>query len=78
MRIRMEGFIVMDYTSEYPEARQELATWLEEGKIKRGETIIKGGLRAAEQGLLDLYKGINTGMFWFWSLSGLSWILTAL
>lgn len=61
MRIRMEGFIIFDYAAKYPEARKELAQWLAEGKIQRKETIIKGGLKAAEQALLDLYKGINTG-----------------
>lgn len=61
MRIRMQGFIVMDYTSEFPAARKELAQWLAEGKIQRKETIIKGGLEAAEQALIDLYSGINTG-----------------
>lgn len=61
MRIRCQGFIVFDYVSKYAEARKELAQWLSEGKIQRKETIIKGGLKAAEQGLLDLYKGINTG-----------------
>jgi len=61
MRIRMEGFIVFDYAEQYSKARAELAHWLAEGKIKRQETIIKGGLIHAEQGLVDLYKGINTG-----------------
>ena len=61
MRIRMEGFIVFDYQDQYPQALKELAQWLQEGKIQRKETIIKGGLAKAEQGLADLYKGINTG-----------------
>lgn len=61
MRIKMEGFIIFDYLSKFPEARKEMAQWLAEGKLQRKETIIKGGLRAAEQGLLDLYKGVNTG-----------------
>ncbi|KAK2039365.1 zinc-binding dehydrogenase [Colletotrichum somersetense] len=61
MRIKMQGFIVFDYIKEYAQARKELAAWLEEGKIKRKETIVKGGLKAAEQALVDLYKGINTG-----------------
>ena len=60
-KIRMEGFIVMDYAAQYAAARKELAHWLAEGKIQRKETIIKGGLEAAEQGLIDLYKGVNTG-----------------
>jgi hypothetical protein len=47
--------------NSYDEARKELSQWLAEGKIQRKETIIRGGLAAAEQGLADLYKGINTG-----------------
>ena len=62
MRIKLQGFIVFDYVKEYPAARKELAQWLEEGKLQRKETILKGGLKAAEQGLVDLYNGINTGM----------------
>jgi NADPH-dependent curcumin reductase CurA len=61
MRIRMEGFVVFDYQDRYPEARDQLAQWLAEGKIKRKETVIKGGLKKAEQALVGLYQGINTG-----------------
>lgn len=63
MRIRMQGFIVFDYEKKYPEARRELAQWLSEGKLKRKETIVKGGLPKAEQALVDLYNGVNTGKF---------------
>jgi NADPH-dependent curcumin reductase CurA len=61
MRIRMEGFIVFDYADRYAEARKELAQWLAEGKIKRTETVVKGGLKEAEIALVGLYQGINTG-----------------
>lgn len=61
MRIRMQGFIVMDFTEEWPQARQQLAQWVKEGKIKRGETIVEGGLKEAEQALVRLYEGANTG-----------------
>ena len=61
MRIRMEGFIVFDYEDQYPKALRELAQWLSEGKIKRKETIVRGGLSKAEKALTDLYNGINTG-----------------
>ncbi|KAE8446766.1 hypothetical protein EG329_011671 [Mollisiaceae sp. DMI_Dod_QoI] len=61
MRIKMQGFIVFDFASQYDAARKEIAQWLAEGKLQRKETIIKGGLKAAEKGLLDLYQGINTG-----------------
>jgi NADPH-dependent curcumin reductase CurA len=62
MRIRMEGFIIFDYAKQFPQARKELAQWLAEGKLKRKETVVKGGLANAEQALVDLYKGMNTGM----------------
>ncbi|ORY14501.1 hypothetical protein BCR34DRAFT_479403 [Clohesyomyces aquaticus] len=61
MRIRMQGFIVMDYTKQFPEAKKQLARWLSEGKLQRKETIIKGGLPRAEQALVDLFNGANTG-----------------
>lgn len=57
----MEGFIVFDYEKEYPRALRDLSQWLAEGKIKRKETIVKGGLRQAENALRDLYDGRNTG-----------------
>ena len=60
-KIRMEGFVVFEYMKQYPAARKELAEWLAEGKIQRKETIVRGGLQAAEQGLVDLYKGVNIG-----------------
>ena len=60
-RIRVEGFIVMDYEKEYAGARRELGKWVEEGKLKRRETVLEGGLGVAERGLVGLYEGGNTG-----------------
>lgn len=57
----MEGFIVFDYAKEYPRALKDLGQWLSEGKIKRKETIVKGGLDQAQNALRDLYNGVNTG-----------------
>jgi len=61
MRIRMQGFIVFDYMSRFPEAKKELTSWISEGKIKSTETIKKGGLAAAAKTLSELFDGINTG-----------------
>lgn len=61
MRIRMEGFIVFDYESQYPHAKKELAQWLAEGKIKRLETVIKGGITKMPEALRALYEGVNQG-----------------
>lgn len=57
----MEGFIVFDYGTQFASARRDLAQWLAAGKIQRKETIVRGGLAVAEQALVDLYKGVNTG-----------------
>jgi NADPH-dependent curcumin reductase CurA len=61
MRIRMQGFVVFDFEKKYPEARRELAKWLSEGKLKRKETIVKGGISKAEEALVGLFEGKNTG-----------------
>lgn len=61
MRIRMQGFIVFDYAKQYGQAKRELAQWMAEGKIKRQETIIKGGIRKMPDALRALYEGVNTG-----------------
>ena len=57
----MKGFIIFDYEKQYPEARRNLAAWLKEGKMKRKEHLLRGGLEAAAQGLVSLYEGANTG-----------------
>ncbi|KAI0424521.1 NAD(P)-binding protein [Xylaria sp. FL1042] len=60
-RIRMEGFIVFDFAEDFPRARAEIGQWLSEGKLKRKETIVKGGLEKAEYAILNLFEGNNTG-----------------
>ncbi|OKL62188.1 hypothetical protein UA08_02472 [Talaromyces atroroseus] len=53
-RVMMKGFIFFDYHKQFPSALNDLRQWLVEGKIKRKEFIIKGGLEACPQGLVDL------------------------
>ncbi|KAK3305853.1 uncharacterized protein B0T15DRAFT_212481 [Chaetomium strumarium] len=60
-RIKMQGFIVFDFAKEYDTALAQLAQWLAEGKLKRKETIIKGGVAAAEKALQQLFEGVNLG-----------------
>lgn len=59
----MKGFIYLDYHKKFPAALNDLRQWLVEGKIKRKEHIVKGGVEACSQGLIDLYAGANTGKF---------------
>ena len=59
-RIRMEGFIVMDFLAKRAEAEAELAQWVTDGKIQVREDIIEG-LENAPQGLIGLLHGDNIG-----------------
>jgi hypothetical protein len=59
----MQGFIVFDFAKEYDTALAQLSQWLAEGKLKRKETIIKGGVAAAETALQQLFEGVNIGTF---------------
>ena len=60
MRARMEGFIVLDYVSKFPEAVEELKGWVKEGKIVYKEDI-QEGLENAPATLVRLYTGQNVG-----------------
>lgn len=57
----MQGFIVFDYLAEYDAGRKQLAQWLAEGKLKRKETIIKGGVAASDEAFKVLFQGRNIG-----------------
>lgn len=60
-RIRMEGFIVFDFAEDFARARKDIATWVADGKLKRKETIVTGGIEKAEYAIRDLFEGKNTG-----------------
>ncbi len=59
-RLRMEGFIVLDYEGRRNEADRDLATWVADGHLKYKVDIIDG-LENAPRGLIGLLKGENTG-----------------
>ena len=59
-RLRVEGFIVLDYAERYPEAITALSQWMAEGKIKV-RTQVVDGLDNALETLKTLYTGENTG-----------------
>jgi NADPH-dependent curcumin reductase CurA len=57
---RMEGFVVFNYASRYPEGVRDLATWRAQGKLKSKEDIVEG-LEAFPETLLKLFSGENSG-----------------
>ncbi|HKN27018.1 MAG TPA: NADP-dependent oxidoreductase [Roseiarcus sp.] len=59
-RFKMEGFIVSDHMSVWPQALGELAGHVAGGRLKWRETI-REGLENAPQALVDLLHGENFG-----------------
>jgi NADPH-dependent curcumin reductase CurA len=59
-RARMEGMVVFDYASRYPQAIRDMAGWIGEGKLKSREDIVEG-LGTFPEALLKLFSGENFG-----------------
>ncbi|EXJ87025.1 hypothetical protein A1O3_03982 [Capronia epimyces CBS 606.96] len=59
--ITMQGFSVLDYISEADIARADLIKWAQEGRLRRVETVVRGGLELAPTALADMVAGKNMG-----------------
>lgn len=59
-RLRMEGFIVMDYFAQRDVATRRLAAWLESGALVAREDILDG-LEQAPRALIGVLRGDNIG-----------------
>ena len=59
-RLKMEGFIVMDFQEKHLKAINHMKALLDEGKIKVVEDIAEG-LESAPEALVDLLNGKNFG-----------------
>lgn len=59
-RIRMEGFIVMDFDHQRREAEAALTRWMASGRLKV-PVHVSEGLERAPQALVDLLAGRNFG-----------------
>jgi NADPH-dependent curcumin reductase len=59
-RARMEGMVVFDYASRYPQAIADIAGWIAAGKLKSREDIVDG-LENFPETLLKLFNGENFG-----------------
>lgn len=55
-----KGFIVDEYEKHFPEARNQIAKWIEEGKLKYQESIMQG-LENIPKAFLALFSGENQG-----------------
>jgi hypothetical protein len=59
-RGRMQGFIILDYASRFPEAQRELAAMVANGTLKHHEHLVHG-LEQAPDALNLLFTGGNHG-----------------
>src|SRR5436190_617532 len=59
-RLRMQGFIVIDFLPRFPEAALQLGVWAAEGKIHNRVHLVEGFL-SAPTAINMLFTGENTG-----------------
>ncbi len=59
-RLRIEGFVVLDYAERFAEARAVLSQWMRMGKLKYRLDVMEG-LESAVAALKKLYTGENKG-----------------
>src|SRR5437016_6835901 len=59
-RLRVQGFLILDYASRFMEAATQLGQWKMFGKLKDRETIVEG-LEKAPDAINMLFTGGNTG-----------------
>ena len=59
-RARMEGMVVFDYAARYPVAIAEMAGYLQDGRMKSREDVVRG-LENFPETLLKLFNGENFG-----------------
>lgn len=59
-RGRMEGFIILDYLDRFPEARAEMMSWVDAGRLKHHEHVVDG-LEHAPDALNRLFSGDHNG-----------------
>ena len=59
-RLRVQGFIIVDYMDRYMEAATQLGKWKMFGKLKDRETIVEG-LEKASDAINMLFTGGNIG-----------------
>ena len=59
-RIRMEGFLILDYFDRFDEGRRELSAWLASGQLKPLEDV-QEGFEQIPSTFLRLFRGANIG-----------------
>lgn len=60
-RLRIQGFLILDYAGRTNEALAELVPWLQQGRLKHEETVVEGSITDAPETLNRLFEGENRG-----------------
>ena len=61
MRARIQGYVVFDYADRFAEARDQIAAWVADGKLKFHDYIIDGDIADFGDVFRRLYEGENKG-----------------
>lgn len=59
-RIRMQGFLLMDFQERFDDALQDLSQWYEQGRLVSNQTVV-AGIEKAPEAFIGLFSGENTG-----------------
>lgn len=59
-RVKLQGFIILDYYPRFGEAIRQLSEWVAEGKLKSEQTVVEG-FEELPNALNMLFKGENKG-----------------
>lgn len=59
-RVKLQGFIILDYYARFGEGIRQLSEWVGEGRIKSEQTVVEG-FEELPRALNMLFAGENTG-----------------
>jgi len=59
-RVKLQGFIILDYYPRFGEAIRQLSQWMAEGKLKSEQTVVEG-FEELPNAVNMLFEGRNTG-----------------
>jgi NADPH-dependent curcumin reductase len=59
-RLRIQGFIILDYEARFGEFYRDMSQWVKEGRVKAREDVVTG-LENAPAAFLGLLEGRNFG-----------------
>lgn len=58
--LRIQGFLIADFSTRFPEGINQLYDWLQSGKLTYSETKVKG-FHELPKAFIGLFKGLNQG-----------------